>query len=431
MAHVVLSSFGSLGDLHPYLALGLGLQARGHRATIATSAIYRAKVEGLGLGFHPTRPHFDPDDARLAARVMDRFRGTAFVFKELVMPHVRETYADLMAAVAEADLLVSGSLAYVAAAVAETSGVRWASSALQPLVFFSAADPPVLPGMVGAEWVARLGPRTNRSVMRVGERLTLPWCAPLLALRRELGLPPGPHPLYAGQHAPELVLALFSPRFAPPQPDWPPQTEATGFAFFDEGAETGRAAALPEALERFLAAGEPPIVFTLGSSAVYAAGTFYAESVKAARALSRRAVLLTGRGLRQRLPGAPAEDVLVLEYAPYAALFPRAAATVHQGGIGTTAQALRAGRPMLVVPFAHDQPDNAARVARLGAGLGLPRGRYRARRVIPRLERLLHEPPFAARAAALGAAIRAEDGVARACEALERLLQPSWGMATY
>lgn len=424
---MVLTSFGSLGDLHPYLALGLGLQARGHRATIATSEVYRGKVEGLGLGFHPTRPHFDPEDARLAARVMDRFRGTAFVFRKLVMPHVRDTYADLTAAVAEADVLVSGSLAYAAAAVAETSGVRWVSSVLQPLVFFSADDPPVLPGMVGAEWVARAGPRTNRAVMRAGERLTLPWCAPLLALRRELGLPPGLHPLYAGQHAPGLVLALFSPRFAAPQPDWPSQAEVTGFPFFDEAGDEGggSGAALPEALERFLTAGEPPVVFTLGSSAIYAAGAFYAESVKAARALSRRAVLLTGRGLRQRLPDLRSEDVLVLEYAPYAALFPRAAATVHQGGIGTTAQALRAGRPMLVVPFAHDQPDNAARVARLGAGLSLPRGRYRARRVAPRLERLLHERTFAARALELGAALRAEDGVARACRALERALQAS------
>ena len=434
MARVLLASFGSLGDLHPYLALGLGLRARGHAVTLATSESYRQTVTAAGLGFHPARPALEPDDPQLAARVMDGRRGTEYIFKSIVMPNVRDTYADLRAAAADADVFVSGSLVYVAPTVAATSSVRWVSSVLQPLVFFSARDPSVLPGLPAAERLARLGPGVNRALVAAGRRVTWPWTDALRRLRRELGLEPGPHPLYEGQHAPGRVLALFSPTFAAPQPDWPPQARATGFLYHDEEkhdeektdertGERSGTAGLPRALERFLAAGEPPIVFTLGSAAVHAAGDFYAESLRVAVSLGARAVLLTGRAQRQRLPATLPGGAFACDYAPYAALFARAAAIVHQGGVGTTGQALRAGRPMLVVPFAHDQPDNAARVARLGAGLALPRGRYRADRAAPLLARLLGDRSLAASSAALGSRIRSEDGVRVACDLLEDALE--------
>ena len=141
--------------------------------------------------------------------------------------------------------------------------------------------------------------------------------------------------------SPELVLATFSSVMAAPQPDWPPQTVQTGFPFYE--GESGNAG-LDPALSAFLDAGDPPLVFTLGSSAVMDAGGFYAESAEAARHLGRRALLLVGRDPRNRPAKLPA-GVVAFEYAPYSQVFPRAAAIIHQGGIGTTAQALRAGRP--------------------------------------------------------------------------------------
>jgi UDP:flavonoid glycosyltransferase YjiC (YdhE family) len=300
--------------------------------------------------------------------------------------------------------------------VAETSGVRWVSSALQPLVFFSAYDPPVMPTLPLGERLPALGPAVNRAITGLGKRVTWPWTAPLRALRLELGLAENGHPLYEGQHSPILALGLFSKHFGPPQRDWPRQVRVTGFLFYDEHER------LPSDLERFLAAGEPPIVFTLGSAAVYSAGDFYAESLKAVTAIGRRALLLTGHALRQQLPAALPGGVMTADYAPYAAIFPRGAALVHQGGIGTTAQALRAGRPMLVVPFSHDQPDNALRVERLGAGLYLPRGQYRAERARAALERLLSDRRFETNATRLGEAVRAEDGLTQACDALEAAL---------
>jgi UDP:flavonoid glycosyltransferase YjiC (YdhE family) len=239
--------------------------------------------------------------------------------------------------------------------------------------------------------------------------------------------------VFEGQHAPDLVLALFSPLLAAPQPDWPRQTLVTGAVVddavhgvaFADGAARRSTDALPPALARFLdeaSDGTPPIVFTLGTSAVLtaeAAGV-YRESAAAARALGRRAVLLTGHDPRN-VPTGLGPDVLALPTASHAALFPRAAAVVHQGGMGTLTQALRAGRPMLVVPFAHDQPDNADRAARLGVARVVAPRRYEAARVAAELSRLLEDPAVGARAADVGARVRAEDGAAVAALALERL----------
>jgi UDP:flavonoid glycosyltransferase YjiC (YdhE family) len=297
-------------------------------------------------------------------------------------------------------------------------GIRWASSVLAPLSFFSAHDPPVLPTAVWLSALRPLGPLFHRALLAVARWSIGSWARPYHQIRAELGLPPIPNPIFAGQHAPDLVLALFSPVLGRPQPDWPARTRLTGFAFHDEDGAPG----LSEELARFLDAGPPPLVFTLGTSGVLDPGRFYQESAAAARLLGRRAVLLVGRA-----PAAPPPDplpagVAAFDYAPFSALFPRAAAVVHQGGVGTTGQALRAGVPMLVVPFGHDQPDNADRVRRLGVARVLPRARYTAARAAAALRPLLDDARYRARAAAVGRRVSAEDGAATACAALERML---------
>lgn len=417
---IVLATYGSFGDLHPYLAVARVLQARGHRPVVATSNFYRAKVEALGLAFQPVRPDAPDLDANpdLAARAMEPKRGTEMVVRELVLPFLRQSYEDLSEAARGADLLVAHPLTFATRMVAEKQGLPWASSLLAPLSFVSAYDPPVPPAAPWFEWLRPLGPLFHRVFFRFIRRTMRPWSTPCDELRAELGLPPLANPLFEGQHAPGLVLAMFSEVLGRPQRDWPAQTCVTGFPFFD----TDSAQAPDEDLERFLVAGQAPLVFTLGSSAVMAAGDFYEESLKAARLLGRRAVLLIGSRPGRLSLGPQGSDALACAYAPHSQLFPHAAAVVHQGGVGTTAQALRAGRPMLVVPFAHDQPDNAARVRRLGVARVLSRRRYRVARVASELRRLLGNPLYAERAAAVGAQVRREDGAAAAADALEKLL---------
>ncbi len=416
---IVLATFGSFGDLHPYIALALGLKARGHEPVLATHEIYRAKIEALGLGFRPVRPNIDPGeaDAELIRKVMDLKTGPKVVIG-LFMDALRDSYEDTLAAAEGADLLVAHPLTFTARMVSETTGVRWASTMLAPFGFLSPHDPPIIPAAPRILTpLRRFGPAVYGPVFRVARMVSRGWGAPYHRLRGELGLPRGDDPLFEGQHSPDLVLALFSRHFARPQPDWPPQTIITGFPFYDRDGEAG----LSPELARFLDVGPPPIVFTLGTSAVLNPGRFYEESAEAARRLGRRAVLLVGKGTDNR-PLGLSEEIAAFDYAPYSELLPRAAAVVHQGGVGTTAQALRSGRPMLVVPFAHDQPDNADRSARLGVARVIPRARYTATRAAEELERLLGEPSYQVRASDVARRILAEDGVGTACDALETLM---------
>jgi UDP:flavonoid glycosyltransferase YjiC (YdhE family) len=202
------------------------------------------------------------------------------------------------------------------------------------------------------------------------------------------------------------------------QKDWPPHTEIEGFCYYDSDAGN---AALPVNLEAFLKAGPAPVVFTLGSAAVLAAGKFYEFSAKAAIRLGIRAVLLIGGDPRNRPPQELPDSICVAEYAPYSALFPRAAMVVHQGGVGTTAQCLRAGKPMLIMPYSHDQPDNGRRMRRLQVARVIERGNYTPVRVARKLKQMLDEPLFAQRAAEVAESIEHEDGVRSACNALEEL----------
>jgi rhamnosyltransferase subunit B len=407
MKHFLLHTFGSLGDLHPFMALGLGLQARGHKASIGTSEPYRASVEKAGLGFYPIRPNFDPHDPVLLAKIMDSKTGTQYVFKDLTLPHLRDTYADLMRTINDVDVLVSATLTLAVPMIAEKTGIPWISTVLAPVSFFSAHDPSVVNAPM-SEWISKRGPDFNRWFFNMGKRFTNSWAKPLYKFRKELGLPKGQSPFFEAQHSPQLALALFSKHFAAPQKDWPKNSHITGFLFYD-GEQS-----LEQDLESFLQAGEPPVVFTLGSAAVHTAGDFYIQSLEAVKQLGCRVVLLVGRenvGKFSHLP----KNIFVSAYAPYSQLFPRASLVVHQGGIGTTAQVLKAGKPALVMPFAHDQFDNGLRVKRLGVGLTIKKQNYKPVRVRELLERLLNDNSIRTRAEVLGQNIRAEQALEDTC----------------
>ena len=154
-------------------------------------------------------------------------------------------------------------------------------------------------------------------------------------------------------------------------------------------------------------------------AAVLAAGNFYRDSVAAVRRLGCRAVFLAGAN---SVDGPLPPGTAVFAYAPYSKILPRAACVVHQGGIGTCGQTLAAGRPMLVTPFAFDQPDNAARLQRLGVARTIRRSRYNATSAAAELERLLGDERYAKRAAEVGRLVAEEDAVLVACDAVDELL---------
>jgi UDP:flavonoid glycosyltransferase YjiC (YdhE family) len=313
------------------------------------------------------------------------------------------------------------SLPLVGPIVARMRRLRWVSSVLAPISLFSAYDPPVLPQLPGLHHLLTLHPAIARGFYRLVRSQLDKLIAPVYDLRAELGLPRGEQPLMAGQHSPGCVLALFSRVLAVPQLDWPKHTVVTGFPFYDRRDFFGETETPPGLIE-FLDAGTPPIIFTLGSSAFWVAKNFYRDSAVAAGALGRRALLLIGHA--RNLPAGPLPDgVAAFEYAPYSEVLPRACAIVHQGGVGTTGQGLRSGKPVLILPHAHDQFDNAARVSRLGCGRVLPRPHYSAESAISELRALLDDARYAERAAETALIVRQENVARAAADAIERMLE--------
>jgi UDP:flavonoid glycosyltransferase YjiC (YdhE family) len=356
--------------------------------------------------------------------IYDVKKGTETGLREFLFPVLRQTYDDLLDAAtkpARADLLLLGELNYAGPIVAEKTGIPWASYVLAPLSFFSAFDPPVLPPYPRLARADRT-PGMGRAIRRLARLVTRRWPEPVYDLRRDLGLPRGANPLFDAKHSPHLVLALFSHVLGEPQKDWPPNTRITGFCFYD--TEKGHASLSPQ-LETFLNAGPPPIVFTLGSAAVLAAGRFFEYSARAAMKLGLRAVLLIGSDERNRPHFELPHSICVADYAPYSQLFPRASVVVHQGGVGTTAQCLQAGRPMLIMPYSHDQPDNARRMRRLGVARVIKRDNYTPVRVAHKLESILEDPRYLHRAESFARRLANEDGTKAACDALEELLRRS------
>jgi rhamnosyltransferase subunit B len=426
---VALATLGTLGDLHPFIAVACALAEQGYRPVLASLPEYRERVEAAGIAFHPVRPsqedvlrHLGVDVPELARRAM---RDPELIFRDAVFPFLEASYEDLAPLVRTAALVLTHSLAYSARIAAEAAGVPYVAVVLQPALFLSAYDPPQLPG---AGWLApimrRLGPRGSGAIVRGIKRLSARRYGQVNALRLRVGLAPSEDdPIFDGQYSRHGTIALYSPLLGRAQPDFPPSTCLAGFAFFDGACERGaHDPPLDPALGQFLAAGPPPIVFTLGSFAPEQAGDFYEVSAEAARRLDRRAVLLVGDAHRVSHSRIEREDLLVRGSVPFSRLFPHAAAVVHHGGIGTLAQALRAGKPQLIVPFFADQPDNAARAVRLGVARAVPRWRYSVRRATRVLSILLNGGAHSTEALRVAERVRLEDGAAETVRFVDRLL---------
>lgn len=418
MSKIVLSTFGSLGDIHPKIALGLELRERGHEVKFNVMEAFREKFEMLGFEIFPLRPNLDPEDRDLVRRLMDIKTGPELMFNEILLPNLRPMYEDMMEAVKGADLVISGEVVLPIKSVVEKTGIKWVSTSLAPISFLSADDPNVYPT---AEFLEnfRFMPRFfHQSVLNYAKKTFLNWFAPYREFRRELGLSENHDPMFGDKYSKLLHLAMFSKALAKPQPDWAKSTVQTGFCFYDGIQDLGN---MSEDLDNFLDAGEPPIIFTLGSAAVMDARDFYEQSIVAAKILNKRAVMLYGTFNQ---PPKGLDDARVgFDYAPYSQLFPRASAVVHQGGVGTTSQVLRAGVPMLVMPYSHDQPDNAARCRRLGVAEIINRDDYRAENVASKLRKLLSDLNYKAKADAVKQIIDSENGTKTACDEIEKLLK--------
>jgi len=279
---ILIATLGSLGDLYPYLAIAKELLRRGHRPLIATLDRYRDIVEAEGIGFTVMRPLESQlgNATQVIREILHSRSGPEYLIRRIVMHHVRESYEDLDRLAENADLLVSHPMTVALPLVAENRKIPWVSTVLSPMSLFSAYDPSILPASRWLFSLRLLGPVFYRGILGLTKVWTRAWERPLRDLRAEIGLSPtSRHAMFEGQFSPYLNLALFSARLAKPQADWPANTQVCGFARYD-----GHAVAGPEAagLRAFLEAGEPPIVFTLGSSVSMDPGDFFRKARAAA-----------------------------------------------------------------------------------------------------------------------------------------------------
>jgi rhamnosyltransferase subunit B len=362
----VVSALGSAGDVHPFIAISQALQARGHRVQMIASPYFEARIQRAGVEFTPLGAAGDFERLLQRPELWHPRRSLFFLLDEL-LKRLPEAFAVTAAISQPRDtVLVGSSLSWGLRLVQEHSGLPGATVHLAPICLPSATRPSVLPGLGDLSW---LPVWALRALQSAAERLLVDrWVAPRLnRLRAELGLGPVRRVLSRWMHSPDLVIGAWPDWFAPPQPDWPAQTQTSGFPLFHEPCQ-GLAGELDPSLEAFLGAGPAPIGITPGSAMAHGAA-FFAKAVDACTSLGQRALLVSP--FRDQLPSMLPAGAMHVPYAPFSALLPRLGALVHHGGIGTGAQALAAGIPQLVVPFAHDQFDNAARLRRLGVAVTL------------------------------------------------------------
>ncbi len=420
---ILIAAVGSEGDVRPLLAIGRVLRQRGHDVRLASHALHASLVAQAGLDFIDASGIDLPEDpGEFARRAFRRFRGPRFVIRDFAAADVAASHARMAAACDDdVDMVLTSTLAFAGQILAQQRGWRWVSVVLAPAGLLSDYQPPAT-GWARLDRFAAGSPARAALLRRFFEAACRRWTARLRRFRIAQGLSAEPlagNPMLRGQHAPGCSLALFPAWFGAPQPDWPVQMQQTGFCFLRAPEEE-----LSPQLSEFLDTGAPPLVFSLGSAAVHAGERFLQESLAATRQLGARAVLLAGSpAMRQRLPRILPPGVLATDAAPHRLLFPHASVVVHHGGIGTSAEALRAGRGMLVVPHGFDQFDNAARLQALGVAEVLPAPRYRAAGAAQRLQSLLDEPRYRRRAMDAAQRLCGSDGAQAAADAVEAQLQ--------
>jgi UDP:flavonoid glycosyltransferase YjiC (YdhE family) len=407
---ILLIPLGSHGDVHPLVGIGIRLRQRGHRVRVIVNEHFESLLRGAELEM--VTMGTDAEYRAMAGRpeLWHRMRGPKAVMQSL--GHLLRPTYELIERCNEPGqtVVVGSSLAFGARVAQEKLGIPGATIHLQPLDFRSYVAPPLDPGTL-------LYPGTPHWLKAFQfwamDAVVDRWMGPSLnAFRAELGLAPVKCVIRDWWNSPQRVIGMFPQWYAPQQPDWPPQTRLTGFPLYDERGVT----ALTPELIGFLNTGDAPIAFTFGS-AMWHAKKILETSAQACAKLGKRGILLTRH--REQVPDNLPAGVIHADFAPFSELLPRCAALVHHGGIGTAAQGLAAGVPHLVMPHAHDQPDNAARLMRLGVARKLEPRQFRLDRVAQELQVLLESSEVARTCRQVASRFVDVDPIGQTCELIE------------
>jgi UDP:flavonoid glycosyltransferase YjiC (YdhE family) len=414
---VILAPVGTTGDVLPIVAIALKLKQRGHGVVVVASGSYRGLIEAAGVELIETL------DARADAEALDHpnfwrpTRGLRRFTERLVLPSVRPQFAAIQARVSPGNtVLVGSTFAFGARIASEKLGLPMVSIHLAPAAMRSLDDTPAVANIPA---FPRLPRSTKRVLYWYFDRFVFDpvMCPGLNEIRRGYGLPPITRPLQSWLHSPTRVIGLFPPWFAPPAPDWPPQARLTGFTLYDGPAAEGPSSeTMPRELRRFLRDGAAPIVFTAGTAMSHG-DAFFRAAVDACVRLDLRGVLISAA--EKQLPEDTPLNVRAFAYAPFNSLLRHSRAIVHHGGIGTAAQAMKAGIAQVIVPMAYDQPDNAARLVRLGVASTLSQRRLDGANLAATLQRLLARSDLSARLAEVQRRFEGDHSLDNTCRLIE------------
>ena len=380
--NILLVPVGSAGDVHPFLGLGCTLRARGHRVTVITNSHFESQVRRAGLEFVAVGTAETYREITQDPDLWHPRKGFYVFAQRVVAPMVRPVYERIAERFIPGDTVVAAAgFAFGARIAHDKLKVPLVTVFLQPEMLRSVYDSPKISGVPMLSLMPRWGKRLlfNAIDRFVADPLLTP---PVNGLRKELGLPPVHRILDRWWYSPQRIIGFFPKWFGAQQPDWPAHTALVGFPLYDDAeAET-----VDGDIAAFLAVNPPPIVFTPGS-AMRHGKNFFKVSVEACSRLGCRGLLLTTDS--RQIPDPLPTTVKYAAYLPFSQVLPRATAIVHHGGIGTSAQALAAGIPQLIVPFSHDQPDNASRLVHLNVAAQISPRAYRPARVAGTLGKLI------------------------------------------
>lgn len=401
--HILLISIGTGGDTLPFIAWGQVLQSRGHEVTVLANGAYHKVANERGVPFVELITSAE-HERRCAVRDKSprEWRRSSI---ENMLADVRTAYERIGQLRRPETVMAASTLCMGARLAQEQWGIPLATVSYSQLLF-SMTDP--------STWIGRrsrwLQATAKFLVYRLGDRALK---SRLNTLRQEFGLPPLVKPVLQWWHSPDGIIGFFPEWFAAPQADWPANVTPAGFAVSDVSTEPP----LGSAVESFLNAGPPPIVFSY-STALNASVPFYREAIQIAKKLNQRAILLSAPAeLTRDLP----PNILAAPATSHLRLFPHARMAVHHAGIGSTAAALLSGIPQFHVPYSMDQPDNAKRCEKLGISKWVKLSKFRAERALPQVERLLSDPAVSQRCRDFANRHGSYAGLERASEVLERL----------
>jgi UDP:flavonoid glycosyltransferase YjiC (YdhE family) len=420
MARLVVTTFGSTGDLNPFIALGVALRSRGHEVLFAVEANLQPQLSLLGFAVHLLTGDQEKALAPFRHQIFNHdqpLTSLKLLVDHYILPTLPAKVAELREICQQADLLISVAPQFAASIVAELLHIPWVSVILAPSTLPSAS---IAVQPLPVQLPASLQRLSNRFSWFIGGMFLRQIVdKPINSVRRAFQVPPRSNLMWIGNLSPQLSILAVSPAFLPRPGDWPESLKMTGFCFWDRPATWQ----FPETLKAFLQGDKPLVAVTAGSVAPEERSLFasyYRTSIESILACGARALAINAPA--STILSEQHSDVLHLPFVPFSAVFPACAVVIHHGGIGTIAQCLRAGVPSLVVPGGMDQPFNAAQVVQRKAGLWIPRKQYTTKRAMPALNALLYMPTYQERVREIQAQILREDGVATCCTAIEQAL---------